>query len=183
MGRFRYTLRTSARRRERWGYDHDQQRSQISLQRFSPRLFQAAAAIEERHAGGKGGEGRAAQGSPAAVVELATNETTDRRKLRGNPLRESYGLISPAVTIIGKIYTANLRQDGWWDTAITENWLQTLEGAAAARYVADERISGQRVSAWQRSMTGCRLRKSRSYRPKLIDCSAVRRSRKLPTFR
>ena len=81
----------------------------------------------------------AAQGSPAAVVELATNETTDRRKLRGNPLRESYGLISPAVTIIGKIYTANLRQDGWWDTAITENWLQTLEGgAAAARYVADE---------------------------------------------
>jgi hypothetical protein len=82
----------------------------------------------------------AAQGAPAAaVIELATNETMDRRKLRGNPLRESYGLISPAVTIIGKIYTANLRQDGWWDTAITENWLQTLEGgAAAARYVADE---------------------------------------------
>jgi hypothetical protein len=39
----------------------------------------------------------------------------DRRKLRGNPLRESYGLISPAVTIIGKIYTAKLRQDGWWE--------------------------------------------------------------------
>jgi hypothetical protein len=81
----------------------------------------------------------AAQGAPAAVIEFATNETMDRRKLRGNPLRESYGLISPAVTIIGKIYTANLRQEGWWDTAITENWLQTLEGgAAAARYVADE---------------------------------------------
>jgi hypothetical protein len=48
-------------------------------------------------------------------------------------------LISPAVTIIGKIYTAKLRQDDWWDTAIAENWLQTLEaGATAARHVADE---------------------------------------------
>jgi hypothetical protein len=80
----------------------------------------------------------AVQGAPAAVIELARNETIDRRKLRGNPLRESYALISPAVTIIGKIYTAKLRQDDWWDTAVTENWLQTLEaGATAARYVAD----------------------------------------------
>jgi hypothetical protein len=48
-------------------------------------------------------------------------------------------LISPAVTIIGKIYTAKLRQDDWWDAAMTENWLQTLEaGATAARHVADE---------------------------------------------
>lgn len=81
----------------------------------------------------------AAQGAPAAVIELERNETIDRRKLRGNPLRESYALISPAVTIIGKIYTAKLRQDDWWDTAVTENWLQTLEaGAAAARQVADD---------------------------------------------
>jgi hypothetical protein len=59
--------------------------------------------------------------------------------LRGNPLRESYALISPAVTIVGKIYTAKLRQDDWWDTAVTENWLQTLEaGADAARHVAEE---------------------------------------------
>jgi hypothetical protein len=43
------------------------------------------------------------------------------------------------VTIIGKIYTAKLRQDDWWDIAMTENWLQTLEaGAAAARHVAEE---------------------------------------------
>jgi hypothetical protein len=75
----------------------------------------------------------------AAIIELPQNKTTDRRKLRGNPLRDKFALVSPAVTIIGKIYTADLRQDGWWDTAITENWLQTLEGgAAAARYVADE---------------------------------------------
>jgi hypothetical protein len=81
----------------------------------------------------------AAQGAPAAVVELDRNETIDRRKLRGNPLRETYALISPAVTIIGKIYTAKLRQDDWWDTAMTENWLQTLEaGATAARHVADD---------------------------------------------
>jgi hypothetical protein len=81
----------------------------------------------------------AAQGAPAPIIELARNETIDGRKLRGNPLRESYGLVSPAVTIIGKIYTAKLRQDDWWDTAVTENWLQTLEaGAAAARHVAEE---------------------------------------------
>lgn len=77
----------------------------------------------------------AARGAPAPVVELPV----DRRKLRGNPLRESCGLISPAVTIVGKIFTAKLRQDDWWDTAVAENWLQTLEaGAAAARHVAEE---------------------------------------------
>jgi hypothetical protein len=44
-----------------------------------------------------------------------------------------------AVTIIGKIYTAKLRHDEWWDTAVTENWLQTLgAGAAAARHVTEE---------------------------------------------
>lgn len=75
----------------------------------------------------------------AAVVELPQNKATDRRKLRGNPLRDKYALISPAVTIIGKIYTANLRHDDWWNTAMTEKWLQTLEaGAAAARHVAEE---------------------------------------------
>jgi hypothetical protein len=75
----------------------------------------------------------------AAIIELPQNKATDRRKLRGNPLRESYALVSPAVTIIGKIYTANLRHDDWWNTAMTEKWLQTLEaGAAAARHVAEE---------------------------------------------
>jgi hypothetical protein len=88
---------------------------------------------------GRAAKAAAVQGAPAAVIELARNETIDRRKLRGNPLRDRYALISPAVTIVGKIYTAKLRQDDWWDTAITENWLQTLKaGAAAARHVADE---------------------------------------------
>ena len=81
----------------------------------------------------------AVQGAPAAIIELVRSETIDRRKFRGNPLRDKFALVSPAVTIIGKIYTAKLRKDDWWDTAISENWLQTLEaGAAAARHVADE---------------------------------------------
>jgi hypothetical protein len=55
----------------------------------------------------------AKMGAPGAVVALAgpSSDRGDWRKLRGNPLREKSGLISPAVTIVGKMYTADLREE------------------------------------------------------------------------
>jgi hypothetical protein len=126
----------------------------------------------------------AAQGAPAAVIDLARNETIDRRKLRGNPLRESFALISPAVTIIGKIYTAKLRQDDWWDTAMTEDWLQTLEaGATAARHVADEldkEAQSVRVTAKYAALP---LEDKQIVTAEFDRLLREQRSRKLPIFR
>ncbi|MFZ1173564.1 MAG: hypothetical protein WAO01_20470 [Bradyrhizobium sp.] len=64
----------------------------------------------------------------------------DRRKLRGNPLREQVAPISFAVTVVGKLYTADLRQEPLdFDAAEIEGWVHTLRtGAHSARFVADE---------------------------------------------
>src|SRR6266851_1148634 len=79
----------------------------------------------------------------AAVVELEAQPTAKRdgRKLRGNPLRLKCAPISPAVTIVGKMHTAELRR---WPLSnlhpdIIQQWLGELRaGAENARIVADE---------------------------------------------
>ena len=50
---------------------------------------------------------------PAAdIVALGPQEPLcDRRKLRANPLREEVAPISFAVTVVGKMHTADLRQE------------------------------------------------------------------------
>jgi hypothetical protein len=85
----------------------------------------------------------ATQSPPASIVPLSSRNqspqeaTIDRRKLRGSPLREKISSISFAATIVGKMYTADLRgEDLPSDTA---GWREDLRtGAATARYVADE---------------------------------------------
>jgi hypothetical protein len=81
----------------------------------------------------------------ASVVDLSghearSREEVDRRKLRSSPLREKVGPISFAVTVVGKVATADLRDEPLdFATAESEGWLQSLQaGAAAARFVADE---------------------------------------------
>jgi hypothetical protein len=79
---------------------------------------------------------------PAAdIVALGAQEPLgDRRKLRGNPLREEVAPISFAVTVVGKMHTADLRQEPLDMEAVeSEGWIHTLQtGANAARFVADE---------------------------------------------
>lgn len=88
---------------------------------------------EERAAKAAGGEVRSSHAEPAS-------DRIDRRKLRGSPLREKVGPISFAVTVVGKMYTADLREEPLdLEEAAREGWLQTLHtGSAAARFVADE---------------------------------------------
>jgi hypothetical protein len=83
---------------------------------------------------------------PAEVVDLRArpaddaSSTVDRRKLRGSPLRDKVAPISFAVTIVGKMFTANLRGELLdLEAAASEGWLESLQaGANAARFVADE---------------------------------------------
>jgi hypothetical protein len=84
--------------------------------------------------------------TPAAVVELRAppadraSSTVDRRKLRSSPLRDKVAPISFAVTIVGKMCTADLREEPLdLEASANEGWLDSLQaGANAARYVADE---------------------------------------------
>ncbi len=88
----------------------------------------------------------AAKMVPAAIVDLsemmaeAPADRVDRRKLRSSPLREKIGPISFAATVVGKMSTADLRDEPLdLAAAESEGWLQNLQaGAAAARFVADE---------------------------------------------
>jgi hypothetical protein len=88
----------------------------------------------------------AAKCVPAAIVDLsemlaeAPADRVDRRKLRSSPLREKVGPISFAVTVVGKMVTADIRDEPLdLAAAESEGWLQNLQaGAAAARFVADE---------------------------------------------
>ena len=83
---------------------------------------------------------------PAAIVDLskmmaeAPADKVDRRKLRSSPLREKVGPISFAVTVVGKLTTADLRKEPLdMDAAESEGWIHTPRtGANAARFVADE---------------------------------------------
>jgi hypothetical protein len=83
---------------------------------------------------------------PAAVVDLRArpadyaSNTVDKRKLRGSPLRDKVAPISFAVTIVGKMHTADLREEPLdLETSASEGWLESLRaGANCARYVADE---------------------------------------------
>ena len=84
-----------------------------------------------------------ANSPPAEVVPLsgATGEApadrVDRRKLRGSPLRDKVPTISFAVTISGKMRTADLKEEPLPRDAA--GWLCALrKGATTARYVADE---------------------------------------------
>jgi hypothetical protein len=61
----------------------------------------------------------------------------DGRKLRGSPLRDNVSVISFAVTISGKMHTADLKGEPLPRDAA--GWLETLrKGSTTARYVADE---------------------------------------------
>ena len=96
-------------------------------------------------------EERAAKASaalppPADVVSLSICPDVsqlpagDRRKLRGSPLREKIAPISIAVTIVGKMYTAELRGEPVdLDAASSEGWVSCLQaGADAAKFAACE---------------------------------------------
>ena len=82
----------------------------------------------------------AATAAPAAdCIELFARPPVfaDRRTLRGSPLRDKVGPISLAVTVVGKIYTADLRAEPL--PPDVAQWMAELhDGAVAARYVADE---------------------------------------------
>ena len=78
---------------------------------------------------------------PAHIVALGPQEPLgDRRKLRGNPLRNEVAPISFAVTVVGKMHTADLRQEPIdLDVAASEAWLDTLRaGTASAKFAACE---------------------------------------------
>lgn len=83
---------------------------------------------------------------PADVVSLSicpdASEfpSVDRRKLRGSPLREKIAPISFAVTIVGKMHTAELRLEPIdLDAASSEGWVSQLQaGADAAKFAACE---------------------------------------------
>src|SRR5216684_3690241 len=70
----------------------------------------------------------------AAVVEVEARPTAkrDRRTLRGNPLRFKFAPISPAVTIVGKMHTAALRDEHLSNLHpdIIQQWLGELRRAA-----------------------------------------------------
>ncbi len=79
----------------------------------------------------------------AAVVEVEARPTAkrDRRSLRGNPLRLKFAPISPAVTIVGKMHTAALRDEPLSNLHpdIIQPLLDELRvGAEKARIVANE---------------------------------------------
>jgi hypothetical protein len=83
--------------------------------------------------------------TPADVVSMSAaradaDSKVDGRKLRGSPLREKVSPISLAATIVGKMHTAKLKGEVLdREAAWQEGWVQMLqEGAAAARFVADE---------------------------------------------
>jgi hypothetical protein len=98
---------------------------------------------EERAAKAAAG---AATRMPAAIVDLRgppadhASSTVDRRKLRSSPLRDKVAPISFAVTIVGKMCTADLREEPLdLEASANEGWLESLQaGANAARFVADE---------------------------------------------
>jgi len=76
---------------------------------------------------------------PMADAREQARLEVDGRKLRGSPLREKVGPISLAVTIVGKMHTAELKGEVLdREAARQDGWMQALqEGAAAARFVAD----------------------------------------------
>jgi hypothetical protein len=76
---------------------------------------------------------------PATIIDLPEPEerTVDRRKLRGNPMRETWESVSLAVTILGKMHTADLRGESL--PADAGGWIEELRASAAAtRIVTDE---------------------------------------------
>jgi hypothetical protein len=82
----------------------------------------------------------AAKMVPAAIVDLsemmaeAPADRVDRRKLRSSPLREKVGPISFAVTVVGKMFTADLRDEPLdLAAAESEGWLQNLQAGRAVR--------------------------------------------------
>jgi hypothetical protein len=94
-------------------------------------------------------EERAAKRVPAGVVELSlvraeagSTAKRDGRSLRANPLRATFAPISPAVTIVGKMHTAENRDIGALSNLgpdIIKEWLNELRvGADSARIVASE---------------------------------------------
>jgi hypothetical protein len=85
----------------------------------------------------------------AGVVELSvvradarSTEKRDGRKLRCNPLRATFAPISPAVTIVGRMRTAENKDIGALSElcpAVTKRWANVMRaGAESARIVADE---------------------------------------------
>ena len=88
----------------------------------------------------------ATQRAPADVVAFSvvasapTAPPIDRRKLRGNPLRDKVTPISFAATIVGRMYTADLRAEPIdLNTALDEQWASTLRaGIDAAKFAACE---------------------------------------------
>jgi hypothetical protein len=87
-----------------------------------------------------------AERMPAEVVDLRAppaddaSGAVDRRKLRGSPLRDKVAPISFAVTVVGKMFTADLRGEPLdLEVSASEGWLESLRaGVNAARFVADE---------------------------------------------
>jgi hypothetical protein len=74
----------------------------------------------------------------ATIIDLPERQEPkiDRRTLRSSPLREKIGPISFAVSIVGKMCTADLREEPLdIETSRQEGWIQILQ--AAARLVAD----------------------------------------------
>jgi hypothetical protein len=87
--------------------------------------------------------------APAGVIELSvvraearSTAKRDGRRLRANPLRATFAPISPAVTIVGKMHTAENRDIGALSNVgpgIVKQWLSELRaGADSARIVANE---------------------------------------------
>jgi hypothetical protein len=87
----------------------------------------------------------ASQGPAADIVGLSTchqvsGPMVDRRKVRGSPLREKVAPISFAATIVGKMHTADLREEVLnAEVIVDEDWVSCLQdGAASARFAACE---------------------------------------------
>ncbi len=80
--------------------------------------------------------------SETRLPHASSAERRDGRTLRCNPLRATFVPISPAVTIVGKMQTAENRDIGALSKLgkhFRERWLERLRaGAAAARIVAKE---------------------------------------------
>jgi hypothetical protein len=81
----------------------------------------------------------AAAGAPADVVPIEerreeAHSEIDRRKLRGNPLRDHVGDISFGATVVGKMHTAGLKGQplAEIDPDIRSEWLVVLSVAIEA---------------------------------------------------
>ena len=81
-------------------------------------------------------------GTPEERAEARSTAKRDGRTLRANPLRATFAPISPAVTIVGKMHTAEKRDIGALSNLgpnIIKEWLNELRaGADSARIVANE---------------------------------------------